>query len=212
VGNGRLPSVTSARRFRVLRDAPRALDGRAAEDLRFIRRTMEDSSTFTAVPGAGGMAMGGVGCAAAAVAAMQTTPAAWLVAWLTGAAVAILVGAVGLARKSRAAGRPALHPIASKFVRSLMPPLVAGAVLTAVMWRAGLRDALPGTWLLLYGTGLLTAGALSIAVVPILGGCFVALAAAAFLTPAAWGDLWMAAGFGGLHLAFGFVIWRRHGG
>jgi hypothetical protein len=202
-----------ARPLRVVRPAPRALHGRAADDLAFIRETMENSHAFTAVPGKGGVAMGAVGCAGAVAASMQTPASAgWLVSWLACAAAAVVAGAVALSLKARAVGRPALHGVGAKFVRSLLPPLVAGAVLTAVLWRDGAAAALPGTWLLLYGTGLVTAGAFSARIVPTMGAFFMALGAAAFASPAGWGDLWMALGFGGLHLTFGFVIWRRNGG
>lgn len=204
--------MAPARPLRLLRPATPALHGRAAEDLRFIRETMENAGSFTAVPGKAGVAMGAIGCVAAVAASIQTSAGAWLCVWLAGAAAAIGVGAVGLVRKSAAAGRPVLLGVGAKFVRSLCPPLVAGAILTAVLWRAGLATALPGTWLLLYGTGLMTAGAFSVRVVPVMGACFMALGAAAFACPAAWGDLWMALGFGGLHAAFGFHIGRRHGG
>src|SRR5438034_7510582 len=139
-----LGDVPPVPRLRVLRPAPPALDGRAADDLRFIRETMENAGTFTAVPGKGGVAMGLVGCAAAVAASMQSSAVAWLDAWLAGAAAAIVVGAVAMSRKARAIGKPALHGVGSKFVRSLCPPLVAGALLTAALWRAGHIDALPG--------------------------------------------------------------------
>ena len=45
----------------------------------------------------------------------------------------------------------------------------------------------------------------------LLSGAFV-LGALALATPAAWGDAWMAAGFGGLHIASGLLIARQHGG
>jgi hypothetical protein len=195
----------------VRRDPP-ALHGRAADDLAFIRETMERSAVFTAVPGRGGIAMGAIGCAGAVTATAQTTPTAWLVAWLATAAAAVVAGTVALTAKSREVGKPSIHGVRAKFVRSLLPPLVAGALLTAVLWRAGLATALPGTWLLLYGTGLTTAGAFSARVVRVMGVCFMALGVAAFASPAGWGDLWMTAGFGGLHMAFGFWIWRRNGG
>jgi len=206
----------SARPIRALRSAVgatvRPLSGRAADDLAFIRETMESAGQFTAVPGKGGVAMGAVGCATAIVAASQTSATAWLVAWLAGATAAVVVGSVALARKSRAVGRPVLFGVGAKFVRSLLPPLVAGAILTAVLWRAGFVGALPGTWLLLYGVGLMTAGAFSAEVVRTMGACFMALGVAAFAAPAHWGDLWMALGFGGLHMGFGAWIWRKNGG
>jgi len=156
--------------------------------------------------------MGAVACAAAVVASARTTPDASLAVWLACAGVAFTVGIAALARKARTAGEQLRRGVGVRFARSFCPPLVAGALLTAGLWRAGHTDALPGTWLLLYGTGLMTAGSFSVRVVPAMGACFMALGAAALASPAAWGDLWMALGFGGLHMAFGFVVWRRHGG
>jgi len=94
----------------------------------------------------------------------------------------------------------------------VIPPLVAGAVLTGALLRVGLMDLLPGTWLLLYGTSVVTGGSYSVRPVPIMGGAFMLAGVCALLTPATWGDAWMALGFGGLHIVFGIVIWRKHGG
>jgi hypothetical protein len=48
--------------------------------------------------------------------------------------------------------------------------------------------------------------------VPIMGMCLMALGAAALFAPASWGNLFMAAGFGLVQIAFGVWIALRYGG
>lgn len=191
---------------------PIALDDRARDNLRFIRETMERAGSFTAVPGWGGVAMGLTALGAAAIAAQQPMPVAWLVTWLAEALVACGIAAGSMAAKARAAQIPVFAGPGRKFALAFAPPLAAAALLTAVLFRAGLRGDLPGAWLLLYGTAVVTAGTFSIRVVPLMGLCFMVLGAVALFSPAAWGDAFMAAGFGGLHILFGAIIARRHGG
>jgi hypothetical protein len=45
-----------------------------------------------------------------------------------------------------------------------------------------------------------------------MGLAFLAVGTVALFGPATWGDWCLAAGFGGLHIAFGTVIARRYGG
>ena len=189
----------------------RNLDSHAAENLRFIRQTMERAGSFTAVPGWGGVAMGVVALAAAPLAARAATPADRLSTWLAAAAVAVLIGGVNLFLKARATGMSLRSGPARKFALAFAPPLAVGALLTLVLHRAGLDLVLPGVWLLLYGVAVVAGGAYSVPVVPVMGAGFLLLGALALLVPA-WGTPLMAAGFGALHILFGFIIARRHGG
>ena len=181
------------------------------DNLSFIRDTMERATSFTAVPGWGGVAMGATALAAAGLAAMQSTRAAWLQVWLAEAALAAVIGAFAMARKARRAEGSMLSRPARRFLLSYAPPIAVGALLTLVLYRGGLGRALPGMWLLLYGTGVVTGGAFSVRVVPLMGLCFMLTGAAALALPA-WGDAWMALGFGLQHIVFGYIIARRHGG
>ena len=184
----------------------------AEESLKFIRRTMERSSTFTAVPGLGGAGMGAIGLAAAVLAANQSSAERWLLVWLLAAAVALGVGVTAMWRKAARIGAPLTGAVGRRFAMSLAAPLVAGAALTWGVWIHDDWALMPALWLLLYGTGLLAGGVFSVAAVRLLGVAFMALGVAALATPAAWGTVWLGMGFGGLQLAFGLYIARRHGG
>ena len=185
---------------------------RAMDDLSFIRRTMERATAFTAVPGWGGVAMGVTALVAAAVAGRSATATGWVTCWLVASAAALLIGGWAMAAKARRAGTPVLSHSGRRFVLSFLPPLAVGALLTPALAREGLHHALPGAWLLLYGTGIVTGGAFSVRAVPVMGLCFIALGAAALYGPPSWGNALMAAGFGGLHIVFGLLIARRYGG
>jgi hypothetical protein len=188
------------------------MQARAMDNLRFIRETMERAGAFTAISGWGEVAIGVTALGAAWMAARQTTPAAWLGTWIADAVLSVAIAAWFTAAKARAANTPLISEPARKFVFSFSPTMVVGALLTVLLYGHGMAERLPGVWLLLYGAAVITAGTFSVRIVPVMGAAFMALGVAALFTPAAWGDLLMAIGFGGLHIVFGTLIARRHGG
>jgi hypothetical protein len=183
-----------------------------ADDLRFIRDTMERSAAFTAVSGWGQVLLGFTAIAAALLAAHQLSPFAWLRIWLAEGLLAAAIGLLACTWKANRVGLPLFSGPARKVALGLAPPLLAGAFLTFLLFRAGLVSALPATWLLLYGAGIMTGGAFSVRIVPVMGLCFMLLGGLAVLGPAAWGNWFLGAGFGGLHILFGLLIARGHGG
>lgn len=195
-----------------IREEPVAIHEHALEHLRYIRETMEGSAAFTAVPGFGGIAMGATALFAAMVAAHQATASRWLAVWLAEGALALAIGLYSMVRKARSVEQSLLSRPSRKFALGLLPPMAAAAIMTAVLWRAGLVAVLPGLWLLMYGVGVASAGAFSVRAVPAMGLCFMALGAAALACPLWLGNWLLAAGFGGLHTAFGILIARRYGG
>ena len=182
------------------------------DNLRYIRETMERASSFTAISGWGQVAIGVTALIAAVLAARETTFNLWLGVWIGEALISILIAGWSIDRKARRTKTPLLNGAGRKMVFSLSPPIFAGLLLTFVLYNAGLTRAIPGVWLLLYGTGVVTGGMFSVTVVPIMGLCFMTLGAAALFTPAPLSDWFMAAGFGGLHIVFGVIIARRYGG
>jgi hypothetical protein len=191
---------------------PLSIDAHAADHLRYIRETMERAGEFTGVPGWGGAATGLTAVAAAYLASRQRTPLGWLSVWLVEALLAVSILAPSAAAKARRVSGRLLSGPGRKFMLSFAPPVVVGALLTLALVRAGLYGLLPGAWLLLYGTAIVTGGAFSVRVVPVMGLCLMALGAAALFVPAALGDFFMAAGFGVVHVGFGLWIAFRYGG
>ena len=207
-----------------------APDASAASSLRFIRETMARTSTFTAVPGWGGVAMGASAVVAAVVAHQQPTVSAWLTVWTAEALVGLTIGAWAMTAKARRGGSPLLSGQGRKFLLGIVPALAVGVAATLAVYafeigpmgetyaRGGdlgamaSRQLLPGLWLMLYGAGVASAGMFSVRLVPMMGSLFLLTGALALLSPAAWGDAWMALGFGGLHAVFGVLIARRYGG
>jgi hypothetical protein len=191
---------------------PVALHDRAMKDLRFIRQTMERAGSFTAISGWGEVAIGATALVAAWLGSVQAQPGGWLLVWSLEAMLALAIGGWAVIRKAREARLPLLWGPGRKMALSMMPPLVAGAFLTAVLYEAGVLAPLPGMWLLLYGAGIVAAGSYSVRTVPAMGLCFMGLGTFALLAPTGWGNVLMALGFGGLHIFFGILIARRHGG
>jgi len=194
------------------RDDPLPLHLRAMDNLSFIRGAIERAGSFTAVSGSGQTLVGLTALAAAWIAARQPSRERWVWVWVGEAFLALLISAWATARKARAADLPLFTGASRKFALSFGLPILVGAFLTPPLIHSSAADRLPGVWLALYGTGIVGGGLFSVAVVPVMGMCFLLLGLSALYGPPVWGDPLMAAGFGGLHVAFGIAIARRYGG
>ena len=187
------------------------LDSHAAATLRYIRSSMEGAMVL-AVPGSAGVVLGTIALMAAALCLVPELHRFWLGIWLGAALLGAVLGSILILRESslrdlRLVGTPLL-----KFALCLSPSLGAGLVMTAVHWFGGNQHAIPGTWLLLYGCALLTASAATTRIIAALGALFVLFGLTALLLPDDLQILMLGAGFGGLHVVFGFLIGRRGSG
>jgi len=189
-----------------------SINERAYENLRYIRETMERAGYFTAVPGWGGILMGVSALLTALVSSRLPSKDLWFAAWLGEAVLAFAIGGFTMVEKARAAKATLLNGAGRKFAVNLFPAMIAGGILTFVLYRQELFGIMPGVWLLLYGVAVVTGGAFSVRIVPLMGVSFMALGTIALFSPFEWANWFMAAGFGILHMVFGVVIARRYGG
>src|SRR5919112_2073470 len=146
------------------RPQPIPLHDHAIDNLQYIRATMERAGSFTAVPGAGGIAMG-LSAFAAAMAAMAY-PHSFLTIWLIEAVVALAIGLGAMVHKARGLRIALDSGPARKFALAFAPPLIVGAVLTIAVLRTGIGSLLPGLWLCMYGTAIIAGGAFSVRIIP----------------------------------------------
>ena len=197
---------------RIPQQEPTALHHRAMDNLQYIRDAMESSAAFTSVPGRGGMVVGAIGLSAGLIASLPALSSNWLRIWLAAATIAVLVATTTMYLKAKRSNVELLRGVGRKFLLALSPPIAAACLLTLVLYSQGATAAIPGTWLLLYGTGVVTGGAFSVRAVPLMGVCFMVLGSAAFFVPDSWSNGLLTLGFGGLHLIFGRLIARRYGG
>jgi len=190
---------------------PIPIDSRAADNLRFIRDTMERAVSFTAVPGWGGVAMGITALMTGAL-ALRMPAQRQFGAWLIEALLALSIGCIAVRMKSQRLALSLNSRPAKRALLSFVPPLLVGAVLSVALYRADMLAVLPGLWLLLYGAAVVTGGAFSVRIVPVMGICFMLLGGIALLMPVISGNLFLMIGFGFMHIVFGTLIARRHGG
>jgi MFS family permease len=197
--------------IRPKRNSAPEIHERAMDNLRFIRETMEAAGTFTAVSGWGTAVIGLTAVIAALVADRQQDDVAWVLVWAAEAILAAIVAVWFMWHKAKSASLPLLTGSARKLLFSFSPVFVVGMVVTIAFLAQGLVSMLPGVWMLLYGVGVVAAGAFSVRIVPVMGAAFIVTGTVALFVPA-WNTATLIAGFGALHVVFGFLIARRHGG
>ena len=173
---------------------------------------MEQASAFTAFSGWSLVIIGVTAMVAAVIAPVDPGTRSWLLIWIGEAVLALAIAVTATLRKTIAAGEPLWSGPALKFSFSVVPALAVGALVTIALAGSVLAELLPGVWLLLYGAGLVSGGVFSLRIVPVTGAAFMALGALALFAPSGWGNMLLAAGFGGLHVVFGTIVARKYGG
>ena len=196
-------------------NAPVPIESRALGTLTYIRASI-DAAGSLAVPGAAGIVMGALGTTAAVLTSLPAFKAHWIEIWMAAAIVAFILGGALVIRQATRRGLGLLSNPIRKFMLCLCPALLAGAVLTVTLWRAGEEQLIPGMWLLLYGCAVISAStvtsAMNLRLIGSMGGIFAALGLVALGAPPASHPLILGFGFGVLHLIFGILIGHMNHG
>ena len=129
----------------------------------------------------------------------------------------VFVLAVGLDlliswRRTRELGRSFWTRTTRQTGLAIAPAFILGGISTWIFAGYGLWYLIPGAWMLYYGLAAWTIGMFSIAEVKVLGAAFIVAGVICHFHFAAQPVAALAATFGGFHLLYGVVVWKRHGG
>jgi len=212
---------------------------KAADELTVIRQLMERPVRSSTASGVSGI-IAGLAALAGAAAEKYLSPrladhlaergelmSSWDWVFIIGAGIwaavfcVAFVGVVVLTRiRERRQGMPFWSPVKRRVLRTILPPFVAGCGLTVAIYYQWIGPystdqpyLIPAIWMLFYGLALWQVGEFSIPEVRLLGAAFIA----AGIVSAAVLQWWypyecLGATFGGFHIAYGVVVWTRHGG
>jgi len=204
----------------------------AHEDLQYIRQTLAAAGHISTVPGKGLVAIGLAALGTVFLEGMLAGPGSrWLapdpdaiqftqassyrvgqLLWLVLLILSASIGVVTMREKARRTGQVFLSPVLRKALWGYGAAMGLGAILSATALINGRTDMIPEIWLGCYGAGLVAGGNYSVSPVRWMGLCFLGTALGAAVTPAAMGPIWLALGFGWVHIAFGaYIAWRHDG-
>jgi hypothetical protein len=200
---------------------------KAAGNLQVIRELMERPVRDSTQSGASGVIAGCVALAGLAAdwCFFELFGPGHLAFWINmgvwaGVFLISLGAALGLTRmRAHRQGLPYWTPARRKILISIIAPFFAAAGLTAAMlyqWYFSGDGSQWGLmfpcWMLFYGLACWQVGEYSIREIRVMGAAFVLagiLSAAFFQMHPYWS---MGVTFGGFHIAYGIVVWIRHGG
>jgi hypothetical protein len=191
----------------------------AAEHLRIIRELMERPIVSTTRSGASGL-IAGVLALAGCVATWRIEPGiGWshparmvTMIWLAVLVLAV-TGDLALTRyRSRKSGQSWWKRAQKQTALAIAPSFIISGAVTVVLAKMGYPAYIPFAWMLCYGLALWSVGLLSIVEVKLLGAAFMAAGVAGLFWGTPYPVASMAVTFGGFHLIYGIVVWKRHGG
>jgi hypothetical protein len=202
----------------------------AAEQLRAIRALMERSTIYRAISApaalfAGLLSLGLCGWLWSVREPQHApTPITFLALWLGVLLVVSLLNMVLLCRHARQRGEAFVSAGMKHALRTLLPPLVAGFIMSLVEVSGTGRESrdcyanVAANWILFYGLALLAAGSFSPRSMYFLGAGFFLFGVLTFLPsvrlyigrqyPAA--VIFMAASFGLLHIVYAAAVWMQN--
>ncbi len=207
-------------------------DSESLQDIKAIRKLMEESTRFLSLSGLSGVFAGLTAIAGALFAyfiilksgtinfneylttltGQETTLLRWQ---LFAAAAIVLVVSVLFAfwfsmRKAKKDGKSFWSPVSKRLLINLLIPLITGGILTIVlMLQNQIQLIIPG-FLIFYGLALVNAGKFTFGEIFYLGILEIITGLVSAFIPG-WSLIFWIFGFGLLHIIYGLAMFRKYG-
>ena len=203
------------------------------EDIRVIRKLMEESSRFLSFSGLSGIVAGVAGIAGAIIAHLIVTGNSPYTDWylrplaggeagngtvleLFGAMAIVLLVAFSAAvvfssRKAKKSGVNAWTPVTRRMLVSLLVPLAAGGLFVLFTVKTVPANVTAASTLIFYGVAMMSAGKFTFGEIHWLGVLEVAAGLVCLALPQYCVLLWIL-GFGLLHIVYGLFMHLRYRG
>lgn len=206
-------------------------DSKSVEDIRVIRKIMEESSRFLSLSGLSGIFAGVTAIAGALVAyfsildkgsihfeeyfrglqAKATFSPGWQL--ITDAALVLVLSVLFSLyfsiRKARRDGKNYWTPVSRRLLVSLLIPLVTGGVFVIVLLVHNNVQLIVPVFLIFYGLALVNAGKFTFGEVFYLGILEIVTGLVSAFVPG-FGLIFWIFGFGILHIVYGLAMYRKY--
>ncbi len=205
-------------------------DSKSIEDIKVIRKIMEDSSRFLSLSGLSGIFAGVTAIAGALVAYFfildnetihyeyfrslpgnETLSIGWQL--IADAALVLLLSVmISLyfsRRKAKRDGKNFWTPVSKRLLINLLIPLATGGVFIIVLlFQNNIQLVVPG-FLIFYGLALVNAGKFTFGEIFYLGVLEIITGLVSAFVPG-WGLIFWILGFGVLHILYGLAMYRKY--
>ena len=206
-------------------------DSKSIEDIKAIRKIMEESSRFLSLSGLSGIFAGVTAIAGALVAyffildngnihydeyfrslpAKETFSLRWKL--ITDAALvlvlSVLVSLYFSIKKAKKDGKNFLTPISQRLLINLLIPLATGGVFIIVLLIQNYMQLIVPGFLIFYGLALVNAGKFTFGEIFYLGLLEIITGLVSAFVPG-WGLIFWIFGFGILHIIYGLAMYRKY--
>lgn len=206
-------------------------DSKSLEDIKAIRKIMEESSRFLSLSGLSGVFAGVIAIAGALVAyffildngsiqyedylrrlsMQETLVLRWQI--MADAAIVLIISVLFVfyfsIKKAKRDGKNFLTPISKRLLINLFIPLATGGVFIIVLLLQNYIHLIVPGFLIFYGLSLVNAGKFTFGEIFYLGILEIITGLVSAFVPG-WGLVFWIFGFGILHIIYGLAVYRKY--